>query len=110
MAWRWRFPEDQVTTDRSGTMSFIYEATPLMIDGVLYTITSFAQVSAVDPVTGETQWSYDSGTVKARARARGLAYWTDGTRKRLISARQTPALSLWMRSPERQLTVLARAE
>ncbi|MFN3520834.1 MAG: PQQ-dependent dehydrogenase, methanol/ethanol family [Phenylobacterium sp.] len=35
------------------------EATPLMVDGVLYTTTAWSKVYALDARTGELKWSYD---------------------------------------------------
>ena len=62
------------------------EATPLMIDGVLYTTTGVTRnVVAIDPVTGETLWMWRAIDGEERFEAaprktsgRGLAYWTDG--------------------------------
>ena len=61
------------------------EATPLMINGVLYTTAGTTRnVVAIDPVTGETLWiwrpdepeRYD--TAPRKTSGRGLSYWTDG--------------------------------
>ena len=61
------------------------QATPLMVDGVLYFNTPLSQGVAVDAVTGETLWvfnpkSYEDGTptMSAPWSQRGVAYWTDG--------------------------------
>jgi quinoprotein glucose dehydrogenase len=61
------------------------EATPLMIDGVLYTTAGITRnVVAIDAATGETLWLYrpDDGERFARAprksSGRGLAWWSDG--------------------------------
>ena len=35
------------------------EATPLMVDGVLYTTTAWSKVYAYDAATGKPRWSYD---------------------------------------------------
>ena len=67
-----------------------YEATPLLVDGTLYTITSLGQIAAIHPGTGRTLWSYDPKTwesgrpVNLGFIVRGLSYWTDGERKRLL--------------------------
>ena len=62
-----------------------FQATPLMVDGVLYFNTPLSQGVAVDAVTGETRWvlnpkSYEEGTTSMTGtfRQRGVAYWTDG--------------------------------
>ncbi|MDP7690213.1 MAG: pyrroloquinoline quinone-dependent dehydrogenase [Vicinamibacterales bacterium] len=61
------------------------QATPLMVDGVLYLNTPLSQGVAVDATTGETIWvfnpkSYEEGTTSMTVtwRERGVAYWTDG--------------------------------
>jgi quinoprotein glucose dehydrogenase len=62
-----------------------FQATPLMIDGVLYFNTPLSQGVAVDAESGETLWvynpkSYEEGTTSMTVtwRQRGVAYWTDG--------------------------------
>ena len=67
-----------------------FQATPLMIGGVLYFNTPLSQGVAVDARTGETLWvynpkSYEEGTTAMTVtwRQRGVAYWssanTDGS-------------------------------
>ena len=62
-----------------------FQATPLMIDGVLYFNTPLSQGVAVDARTGETLWvfnpkTYEEGTPSMSGpwTQRGVAYWTDG--------------------------------
>ncbi len=68
------------------------EATPLVINGVLYTSTSMSQVAALDAVTGKTLWTYDPKTYENGTPAnigfvhRGVSYWEDGDDKRVIYA------------------------
>ncbi len=61
-----------------------FQATPLMIGGVLYFNTPLSQGVAVDARTGKTLWvfnpkSYEEGTTSMTVtwRQRGVAYWTD---------------------------------
>ena len=61
------------------------QATPLMVDGVLYFNTPLSQGVAVDAATGETLWvfnpkSYEEGTPSMSGpwTQRGVAWWTDG--------------------------------
>ena len=61
------------------------QATPLMVDGVLYFNTPLSQGVAVDATTGKTLWvfnpkSYEDGTptMSSPWSQRGVAYWTDG--------------------------------
>lgn len=64
------------------------EATPLMVDGTLYTCTSFDRVLALDPASGAVRWTYDPHATQADGKAvlpgerrtrhcRGVAYWRD---------------------------------
>ena len=62
-----------------------FQATPLMVGGVLYFNTPLSQGVAVDAATGKTLWvfnpkSYEEGTTPMTGtwRQRGVAYWTDG--------------------------------
>jgi len=80
IAWRWR-------TDNFGPrLDFNYQATPLMVGGVLYTSAGWRRnVVAIDGATGETLWMYrldegergDVAPVRASS-GRGVSYWTDG--------------------------------
>src|SRR5581483_6861421 len=58
------------------------EATPLAIDGVLYSTSAWSKVQAIDAVTGKLLWQYDPkvpGPIGARACCdvvnRGVAAW-----------------------------------
>ena len=60
-----------------------FETTPLMVDGRLFLSTPLGRVLALDPETGRTLWSVDTGVDPARRAAplslttRGLATWLD---------------------------------
>ena len=61
------------------------QATPLMVDGIVYFNTPLSQGVAVDAQTGRTLWvfnpkSYEDGTptMSAPWSQRGVSYWTDG--------------------------------
>ena len=66
-------------------------ATPLMIDGVLYAPNAVGLVEAWDPATGETIWvqrpDEEMPAGYRGAGHRGIAYWTDGSERRLIAHR-----------------------
>jgi quinoprotein glucose dehydrogenase len=80
VAWRWKAANFGPQPD------YNFQATPLMIGGVLYTTAGSRRVvAAIDAATGETLWMYrhDEGVrgLMAPNRApsgRGVAYWTDG--------------------------------
>ncbi len=58
-----------------------FEATPILLDGVLYLSTPYAQVHAVNAATGERLWRYDAGLPKDRHysenTSRGVSAWRD---------------------------------
>lgn len=64
-----------------------FEATPLVIDGVMYVTTPFARMIALEAETGKQLWTFDPQLRRDRNYNllinRGAAYWTDGKRKRL---------------------------
>jgi len=84
IAWRWK------AASYGPRPEYNYQATPLMVDGVLYVTAGTARdVVAIDATTGETlwMWRYDGGERADRAprkNHRGVAYWTDGTSERIL--------------------------
>jgi quinoprotein glucose dehydrogenase len=78
IAWRWK------TENFGPRPEYNMEATPLMINGILYvTVGVRRDVAAIDAATGETLWMYRydegvRGQVAPRLNHRGVAYWTDG--------------------------------
>ena len=91
VAWRWRSADGNVDIESlprredERPMSIRgLQATPLMIDGLLYLTTALYQAAAVDAGTGETVWvhdpqAYEGGDPTHAYRSRGLAYWSDGS-------------------------------
>jgi quinoprotein glucose dehydrogenase len=99
IAWTWDSPDLPLQKENRMLGSFAYEATPLMVKGVLYTSTSLSQVAAINPSTGQTIWTFDTESYKAGRPAnlgfvhRGVAYWTDGRQERIFIA--TGDAHLW---------------
>ncbi len=66
------------------------KSTPLMVGGVLYLPNGANQITAIDPGTGKTLWTFTPPTPGAIGRTgggrvyRSLAYWTDGKQARLF--------------------------
>jgi len=60
-----------------------FQAQPIVVDGVLYTVTPVSSVVALDGATGKLKWSWNAGE---RTSVRGLTYWTDGKEQRLLAA------------------------
>lgn len=68
-----------------------FESTPILIDGLLYVVTPFNRIIALDPETGAEQWVYDpkidlTGNYANQLTCRGVSYWTDGKQGRLYVA------------------------
>jgi quinoprotein glucose dehydrogenase len=65
-----------------------FEATPLVVDGVMYLSTPFCRLIALDPETGIKLWDFDPQIDKTMRTnlfvSRGVTYWTDGKRKRIF--------------------------
>jgi quinoprotein glucose dehydrogenase len=59
------------------------QTSPIIVDGVLYGITPTEKIFAVDAATGKLSWKFDSG-IKGTQPDRGLAFWGDGTQKRIL--------------------------
>jgi quinoprotein glucose dehydrogenase len=68
--------EPQEGGGRRGTLGSGFrpsEATPLVIDGMMYITTPYSRVAAVDPVTGQEIWTFPLPS--ANPSTRGLEYW-----------------------------------
>lgn len=89
IAWTWeafdnyRYADTPRTAGRRGRGGKVpdgFKATPLMAEGKLFVRTAFSGVAALDPLTGETLWTFDPGTGDGPRPAmfgfstRGLAY------------------------------------
>ncbi len=85
IAWRWKsLPVQKGAADAN------LQATPIMVDGVLYTTTGVHQVAAIDPATGTTRWVFDpepadlAGGRPGNPSGRAVSYWSDGKAKRVF--------------------------
>jgi quinoprotein glucose dehydrogenase len=74
-----------------------FETTPIMIDDVLYASTSFHQVAALNPETGQQLWLFDPRTYEegpplsgTGLNSRGVAFWRgdNGEARIFIAGRQ----------------------
>ena len=90
VAWRWPSPDRALQASDPRLRASRNEDTPLMVNGVLYTVTGLGMIAALDPATGQTRWIYDPVSYTAGRPAnvgflhRGLGYWTDGKQERLL--------------------------
>jgi quinoprotein glucose dehydrogenase len=90
VAWRWASADRALQLSNPLWRAARNEETPIVVNGVMYTVTGLGVVAALDPGTGETRWTYDAQSYKAGVPnnggflQRGLAYWTDGSNERLF--------------------------
>ena len=90
VAWTWRSAEEEITKANPDLKTWVWESTPLMVNGVLYVSTSLSQVAAIDAATGKARWVYDPETWKNGTPSnngfvhRGVAYWADGNDQRIL--------------------------
>jgi quinoprotein glucose dehydrogenase len=91
VAWTWRSVEEEITKANADVKTWVWESTPLMVDGVLYVSSSLSQVAAIDAATGKTLWVYDPETWKGATPPnhgfvhRGVAYWASGKDRRILT-------------------------
>lgn len=90
VAWRWASADRDIQIRNPALRATRNEDTPLMIKGVVYTVTPLGMVAALDAATGQQKWLYDPEVYKNGKPGnsgfihRGLAYWTDGRAERLL--------------------------
>jgi quinoprotein glucose dehydrogenase len=84
----WTFHTGDVSDGTTYPQRSAFEATPLVVDGVMYVTTPFSRLIALDPETGKQLWAFDPKINMERPSNlfinRGAAYWTDGRNKRLF--------------------------
>jgi quinoprotein glucose dehydrogenase len=81
--WRTPAPDNEVLKAENRGIG-PNEATPIFVDGTLYTSTSLNYVVAMDAATGRVKWAFQpagGGGVH-----RGVAYWQSGNDKRILFA------------------------
>ena len=94
IAWRWDSPDtsldlDAIRAQVPDIQYRMFQATPLMVGGVLYLSTPLHIVAAVDAGSGETVWLHDPQAYLAVRpthfyNSRGVAYWADGDDRRIF--------------------------
>jgi len=99
VVWEWTSPDDALAATNRALTPFLNEETPIVVNGVMYVTTSMASAAAIDPITGETLWNFDSESYKAGRPTnlgfvhRGATYWKDGDDERVFFA--THDMKLW---------------
>ena len=95
LAWSWNSPDNATVAANHAAENFratpgAYKSTPIAINGILYISTSFGRVAAIDGVSGEELWVFDTRSWEAGRPAnlgynhRGVGYWSEGGQERII--------------------------
>jgi glucose dehydrogenase len=87
VAWTWH--SGDVSDGKTGfPVLSAFEATPLVVDGVMYVTTPFNRLVALDPETGQERWAFDPKIDRERGYNlylnRGASWWQGGEGKRLF--------------------------
>ena len=97
IAWRWQSADFRIPPDHLYPTGD-YRATPLYVNGVIYTTTNHSQIAAIDPISGEELWVFDPESYKlgppnfSPIQTRGIEYWADEEVERIFVA--TPGKQL----------------
>ncbi len=97
---------DQINRDNVGTLERAWtyrtgdigpgkthyaECTPLIVDGMMYVITPFSRLIAIDAMTGEEAWRFTPDpplnlkeTAGGGLASRGVTYWKSGVKDRIF--------------------------
>lgn len=84
----WIFHTGDVSDGSKWPTRSAFEATPLLVNGVMYVTTPFSRVIALDPETGKELWSFDPHLDRTESANlfinRGAAWWSDGQKRRVF--------------------------
>jgi quinoprotein glucose dehydrogenase len=75
VAWTYSMPDSGQT-----------QVNPIVVDGVLYGVTSTVQAFALDAATGKQIWLFGDKSKNGSNTSRGLTYWEDSDDKRILHA------------------------
>ncbi len=81
----WTYRTGDLADGKNARSSSAFQCTPILVDGILYVVSPFNRVMALDPVTGSERWVYDPKIDLRRGyhnqlNSRGVATWLDPTR------------------------------
>jgi glucose dehydrogenase len=84
----WTYHTGDVSDGSEHPTRSAFEATPLVVGGVLYITTPFGRVIALDAETGKKFWDFDPKIDKDKSAnlfiSRGAAWWSGGEKKRIF--------------------------
>ena len=87
--WRYRLPDAQIVEDEPDLEIRRFKGTPIVVDGVMYTLTPFGIAIALDATSGEELWRFDTDDRHDNSTGqhlnRGVGYWSDeGGNERIV--------------------------
>lgn len=88
----WQWEPNEKPMEEYGTRPGPFQATPIMVNNVLYLSTMYTRVVALDAESGAEIWSFDPkayvggpvGAGPSGFKHRGIAYWSDGNESRIF--------------------------
>ncbi|HEX5085452.1 MAG TPA: pyrroloquinoline quinone-dependent dehydrogenase [Blastocatellia bacterium] len=87
----WTYRTGAAEVKASDARKAAFEATPILVDGLLFLSTPYNRVIALDPATGAERWTYDPQVKLAReyseVTSRGVSAWPAPNDKRKIARR-----------------------
>ena len=90
VAWTWTSIDNAQVTLRPQFVPAGFKSTPIHKDGTLYISTSLGNIAAIDGMTGEQKWTFDTGTSEHGRPAnmgfnhRGVSYWANDEKQRIL--------------------------
>ncbi|MDA1095148.1 MAG: PQQ-binding-like beta-propeller repeat protein [Acidobacteria bacterium] len=101
IAWRQPVIPDAIRNGETTRGPVGSQTTPLMAGGLLYFSTGLGTIAALDPTTGEVVWNTGPSDDERVRQTRGVAYWTDGTIRRVVATLGPKLVTLDARTGER---------
>ena len=86
LAVAWRFSTGEAGPGYETKRRTSFEATPLVVGGMMYLSTPLGRVFALDPATGAERWRFNPGVARVAEfgdfTSRGVSYWVDPLARR----------------------------
>ena len=81
----WEYHTGDFSDGSDGRQPTSFQATPILVDGVLYVSTAYSRIISLDPETGAELWTYDPGidrdVHRSEIASRGVTTWLDEQRE-----------------------------
>lgn len=79
----WEYHTGDFSDGSDGRQSTSFQATPILVDGVIYLSTVYGRTIALDPETGEELWTFDPqidlSVFRGEFASRGVTTWLDSS-------------------------------